>query len=162
MTAVVAVMVVLSVGIYAAADSNGGAGGGFGNKLAGSYLGSIDGALPVLLTVGADGTVATTDGTDFGLGIKGFGFESPAHGSWAQTGRRDVSVVLLWVNYDETGALTSIGRTDLVAEVAHDYSGFTATGTPKLYAPGTDPLDPDTEPMEVLPDITVVGRRIEA
>lgn len=83
-------------------------------------------------------------------------------GSWKKTGRREAVATTLDFSFNADGSLANIARVNIDVtfsgrSCADIEGGFTVS----FYAPGVDPLDPDSVPENVVSD-TFTGRRVQA
>jgi len=145
----IAVMLLLFVQSNSVAESGN---NGFGGRVAGSYLVHADLVglplpLQALATLGADGGAVATDIDDFGYGVR-FGFHSPKHGVWKQTGKQQITIKVLEFAYDPTGALTTVYKLTFIAQF-NDKNFQRGAGEVKFdaYLPFQDVLDPDEIPV---------------
>jgi hypothetical protein len=129
----------------------------FGRLVAGSYL--IENlAIPdaglagmqALATISIDGTVVATDTDDYGLAATAP--QSPKHGAWKRTGRRQISITVLEFAYDAAGIHNFTWRLEFTGEFTNQrFKRGSGTQVAKLfpvpYPPGMDPLDPNAPPI---------------
>lgn len=132
----------------------------FGRSVEGSWYGSFDapgfGSVPVLATLGREGTLTTTDGTDFAGG-----FQSGTHGSWVRVGANGIGLTLLGLSFDMAGNFTGYTRTRGNARFTGGRDTMTGNFRTDFFQPGQDPLDPSAVPhRSVLASFLV--RRITA
>ena len=153
--------------------------GNFAHSVAGTYViaaylgDAVPGeSIPVqaLATLTADGGVVATDTDDFGYEILQ-DYHSPKHGSWEQTGKREVTITIYEFGLVDLGtgdpAPAVVYKLTFVAEFAdndfNDGSGvvtYTVRRLP-LIDPGADPLDLDSGLLAALPGSgTVVFKRV--
>ncbi len=83
-------------------------------------------------------------------------------GAWKKTGRREAVATTLDFSFNADGSLANIARVNIDVtfsgrSCADIEGGFTVS----FYAPGVDPLDPDSVPENVVSD-TFTGRRVQA
>ena len=139
----------------------------FARRVAGSYLMDLTvegfGALKVLVTLGADCTVSSEDTSDYGV-FSAFGgpsFESDNRGAWKRSGWRKVTFNAIGFSYDSDGGLIGINRLSATMSFERGFATFSCEGVHDFFGPADDPLDPDTEPLELIP-WTATGQRIPA
>ncbi|HML95438.1 MAG TPA: hypothetical protein PKC29_08435 [Thermodesulfobacteriota bacterium] len=83
-------------------------------------------------------------------------------GAWKKTGRREAIATTLDFSFNADGSLANIARVNI--DVTFSGRGCADIGgafTVSFYAPGVDPLDPDSVPENVVSD-TFTGRRVQA
>lgn len=136
--------------------------GGFGKRIAGTYLYTLslgdDVQLVGLATFGREGTVVTTDsGDSLFLGTT----QSPGHAAWAQVGHQEIALTQFELDYDEAGVLTSFFKASGDLSFDTTFSEFMGQFVVEVFSADQDPLDPDAEPVIAL-DAIVEGRRIRA
>jgi len=141
----------------------------FADKVAGSYLVTVtvpalEITIPLLMTLGADGTLSSEDASDYGVGRladpEAPAFESDNRGGWRRSGWREVTFTSIGFSFDEFGVLTGYGRLHGTMRFNRSFSGFEAAGEHDFFGPTEDPLAP-TEPYPSLA-WTARARRIPA
>jgi hypothetical protein len=138
----------------------------FAKRVAGSYLvvvtvtvpPGLEITIPLLATLGADGTISSEDASDYGAGAPGF--ESDNRGAWRRSGRREVTFHSVGFSFDEFGVLSGSGRLHGTMRFNRSFSGFEGEGEHDFFGPMEDPLAP-TEPYPSLA-WTATARRIPA
>ena len=128
---------------------DGGTGGPAGQTpWAGTFLLEGSPTWHILVQIHADGTIWSTDQTDFG----GANVSSPSLGSWRRTGPRQATYVALVFQYDSNGEPSAYYT--LTSVVDWDVGFDTASGVThqRDYELDEDPLDPDQgTPVGVVP-----------
>ncbi len=170
-------------GFSASANGHGSGDRDFGKKVAGSYLVeekewptasgetlSAEG----LVTFGADGTFLGEFTVDFGADHPAR-FKSGKHGTWRQTGPRELTLTLLGFDYGQEqdnpvpvfgpeNRVTGIIR--IINSIAFDesFEKFSEEGSVEVFltVDGADPLDPNAEPSIGPFRHSATGRRIRA
>lgn len=122
---------------------------GFGQKLAGAWLMTVDFNGPVegLMLIGADGTVASSNG----LHINPDGSTShltTAFGSWERIGKDAIALTFLIRIVDSSGALKFYEKAVGEATIEGDLMIGEAMGL--VYLPGQDPFDPEEPTIQVV------------
>jgi hypothetical protein len=155
----------------------------FGKKIAGSYLveekewpaGSSDTLSGEgLVTFGADGTFLGEFTVDFGADHPAR-FKSAKHGTWKQTGPRELTLTLLGFDYgqEENNPNLAFGPENRVTGTIRiintisfdeDFEKFSEEGTVEIFLAvyRADPLDPNAEPSIGPFRHSATGRRIPA
>jgi hypothetical protein len=144
----IVVMLLLAMQSNSLADTGNSA---IARRIAGSFLIHADlvGApipLQALATLGADGGVVATDTDDFGNGFA-FGFHSPKHGVWKQTGNREVTIKVLEFAYDQNGTLTTIFKLTFIAQFDSGYQAGSGNVSFDAFLPSQDALNPNEIPV---------------
>jgi hypothetical protein len=167
---VVSVLTLLLCGVFlsgqvsnvfvASADDLGDRDYGFGKKVAGSYLFEfVPEVTPPVSVFGVffeNGTLITTDTGDApGPTVS----NSPGHAVWERDGRRSMRVVHYELNFDLDGVLDSFFRVSGTLEFDRRFNEFSGAVILEILSADSDPLDPDAEPLSVIPAV-VTGRRI--
>lgn len=133
---------------------------GFGKRVAGSYLfefvPEVGPPITVLGTFFENGTLITTDEGD-APGPEAT--QSPGHAAWERDGPRSMRVVHFELDFDLDGRLQSYFRATALLEFDRRFSEFSGPVTLEILSAESDPLDPDTEPLVVIPAVAS-GRRI--
>ena len=83
-------------------------------------------------------------------------------GAWRKTGKREAVATTLDFSFNADGSLANIARVNI--DVTFSGRGCADIGgafTVSFYAPGVDPLGPDSVPENVVSD-TFTGRRVRA
>lgn len=105
-------------------------------------------ALPALITLHIDGTVAGSDGTMFGGTPNSTTRTTPLHGVWERTSAQSIGGTSLYLVYNAaTGVLMAYGRARTSLQFADDFDHFQGKMfVETLPCPGPtscpDPLDP--------------------
>ncbi|WP_437893726.1 hypothetical protein [Sorangium sp. So ce124] len=129
-----------------------GAGGALaeGTDFAGTYVASLPDRAEIM-HLHRDGTAGMTLSDQVTFGAGGFTF-SDSLGSWRRSGNHAISVRMLNLNFDLTGAapaFSGIAVVDYLLVFASDKETFTASCQGKIFATGVDPLDPAATPVTV-------------
>lgn len=83
-------------------------------------------------------------------------------GAWKKTGRREAVGTTLDFSFNADGSLANIARVNIDATFSgRGCADVEGALTVSFYAPGVDPLDPDSVPENVVSD-TFTGRRVQA
>lgn len=139
---------------------------GFGQRVAGTYMGSfsLGHEIRLLATLGADGTLVSTDSEDYSLGpVTGDLFDSPKHGAWERTGPREISATQLEFSYDPDGTLILTTRIRAVVSfVDATFNEADALFDLEIFTADQDVLDPEAMPITVVEGISTVLRRVRA
>lgn len=134
---------------------------GIGQHVAGSYL---LGPFAELGTFTAEGSYVLTHAGSFG-NHPAAAFLSPEHGSWRQTGPREITSRSLTLAFDGDGVHFATVRVDIVWEFddATFRSGTLTSLSTDVFLSDQDPLDPEEEPFRHFDGgDTSYFRRIEA
>lgn len=160
------VILALAMPIWASGDSGEiTKGQALGNQVAGSYLLSFTPSSPLasfqgLVTISSDGTAILTETTDFGFGNPAvFGFNSPTHGAWKKTGKREIGTRMLFFNYSDDGTPEVIVRVETTWTFERRYDDFDGPFSLEVFTLSQDPLDPSETPVAVITG-QMSGRRI--
>ena len=157
--------------------------GDFGKKVAGSYLveeeewptGSSDTLSGEgLVTFGADGTFLGEFTLDFGADHPSR-FKSGKHGTWRQTGPRELTLTLLGFDYGQEednpapvfgpeNRVTGTIRIINTISFDEDFEKFSEEGSVEIFlaVDRADPLDPNAKPSIGPFRHSATGRRIRA
>lgn len=151
-----------------------------GSQVAGSYY--VDGrefgfadsdrelTYKMLTTFTADGTVFYEVTIAFGADHPPR-FKSGGHGTWQQTGAREISWTTLAFDYGQEEDHAALGpfnpyastvRISAVTTFAEDFQSYSETGTVGVFAADVDPLDLSAEPRFPAFQGERTGRRIPA
>ncbi len=85
---------------------------------------------------------------------------SDAQGAWIRTGKLRASASSLDFSFDEDGNLLNLAKVNAVIRFRDkDCGEIEGEFSVLFYEPGVDPLDPESEPVNVLSD-TFTGRRV--
>ena len=150
-------IMMLTVGMTAYADSDGSGTGSLGKKIAGAYL-VREGDDPTflrLITLTADGNWLSTESHQQSVE---FGF-SDQQGVWKKSGRREITANVIDFHIDPmTGEPTGVARIRFVITFSKDFQGVSGEFVGKEFAFDQDPLDPNV----ILDDFgaTLTGRRV--
>lgn len=83
-------------------------------------------------------------------------------GSWKKTGRREAVATTLDFSFNADGSLANIAKVNIdVTFSGRSCADIEGAFTVSFYAPGVDPLDPDSVPENVVSD-TFTGKRVRA
>ena len=83
-------------------------------------------------------------------------------GAWKKTGKREAVGTTLDFSFNADGSLANIAKVNIdVTFSGRGCAGIDGGLTVSFYAPGVDPLDPDSVPENVVSD-TFSGRRVQA
>ena len=149
---------------------------GFGLKMAGSWYGSFQAAIPdppppmpVVYTVSADGGGVVASPEMHGSGAPAFlGLRTTFHLTWTRTGRMETTWTGIDFAMDEDGNLgvpayggAGILRISGVGQFDKYFQTYTGTGMIDAFMANQDPLDPNEEPVVSIP-IVYEYRRINA
>ncbi len=116
------------------------------------FIERCDAAL--LMSLHGDGTVETSDQTDFDDG-----FDTQAAGSWERTGRRAASIRTLSLGFDVDGILQGTQVRTLDITFSGDRNSFAGNSRTIGISADQNPLDPSaTQDFEVI--ATISGERI--
>ena len=135
------------------------------SKFAGAYLGSFNGGveIPAQITINSDGTLQSTDATDFGI----FGvLQDMCNGAWKKDGRRQIAIRLVCFTYEDpvftgtSGTLFNVSVVDGYMSFNKRFNTFTGTFDQAFYDLSVDPLDANSIPFFTIQGIPVEGRRI--
>lgn len=108
----------------------------------------------ILISLHGDGTVETSDQTDFVNG-----FETQAAGSWSRTGPDSASLRTLSLTFDPAGVQENTQIRSIDISFSADGDSFSGNSRTIGISPDQDPLDPAAVPaFEVI--ATISGRRI--
>ena len=108
----------------------------------------------ILISLHGDGTVETSDQTDFVNG-----FESQAAGSWSRTGPNNASLRTLSLTFDPAGVQENTQIRSIDISFSADGESFSGNSRTIGISADQDPLDPASVPeFEVI--ATISGRRI--
>jgi len=138
---------------------------GFGKKIAGTWLGSLEipNILPLTMliqTYNVDGTAQTSSDN---------AMSSIHHVEWDRSGLREIEWRVLHFSFDDTGAVTSISRTWGVQEYDADFEEFAGEFYVEVCLPHpemgfaallADPNDPNACFMPPIPAGVIQGKRL--
>src|SRR5262249_41738677 len=116
------------------------------------FTGTYEATLPEraeIMNIHRDGTATMTLSDQVTPGAGGFTF-SDSRGSWRVVGPRRLSLRMLNLNFDLTGAspaYSGMAVVDYDIHFAPDKETFTASCQGKIFATGDDPLDPAAVPV---------------
>ncbi|MGD9652948.1 MAG: hypothetical protein AB7I96_01430 [Candidatus Dadabacteria bacterium] len=83
-------------------------------------------------------------------------------GAWKKAGKREAVGTTLDFSFNADGSLANIAKVNVdVTFSGRGCAGIDGGLTVSFYAPGVDPLDPDSVPENVVSD-TFTGRRVQA
>jgi len=83
-------------------------------------------------------------------------------GAWKKTGKREAVGTTLDFSFDPDGSLANIAKVNSdITFTGRSCSDIQGQFTVSFYAPGVDPLDPDSTPENVVSD-TFTGKRVQA
>jgi hypothetical protein len=102
-----------------------------------------------IMNIHRDGTADMTLSDQVTSGAGGFTF-SDSRGSWRVVGPRRLSLRMLNLNFDLTGAApaySGMAVVDYDIQFAPNKESFTASCQGKIFATGDDPLDPAAVPV---------------
>lgn len=119
-----------------------------GADFSGTYVASLPERAEIM-HLHRDGTAGMTLSDQVTSGAGGFTF-SDSLGSWRAAGAHRVSLRMLNLNFDLTGAspaFSGIAVVDYDLVFAPGKATFTASCAGKIFATGDDPLSPDSVPV---------------
>ena len=117
----------------------------FGHETAGTYL-AVDGDGAVILQLTADGTMTVMYSLQFAGGALNDRFSNTL-GTWKETGERAIEAATSDIVYDADGTFVGVAMTDYSMKFDQSLNSVHASCTGAIYAPGSNPLDPDTDPV---------------
>jgi len=119
---------------------------GFGQRIAGTWVEPGDG-YSTIISIRADGTMSWWGSWFFGNGTGAY-FDGAVHGSWKQTGPREITTVEVGHLNDGDGTFVATGRVQEVFTFDEALESFDYEGTEDLFAPDQDPTDSDEVPFD--------------
>ena len=128
----------------------------FPNCFVGTFLVDEGNGTKSLWTFGTGGVFFVTSSAQAALDF------TDEQGAWIKTGKRRASATSLDFSFDPDGGLANIAKVNAdVTFTDNNCGGIEGGFTVGFYAPGVDPLNPDSVPENVISD-TFTGRRVEA
>ncbi len=83
-------------------------------------------------------------------------------GAWKKTGKREAVATALDFSFNPDGSLANIAKVNSdIIFTGRSCGNIEGSFTVSFYAPGVDPLDPDSTPENVVSD-TFAGKRVQA
>ena len=147
-------MVIFSVA--ASAGSDHASSRDFPSCFVGTFLVEEGSGTQSLWTFGPGGVMFITSSAQKALDF------TDEQGSWKKTGRREAMGTTLDFSFNADGSLANIAKVNVdVTFSGRGCAGIDGGLTVSFYAPGVDPLDPDSVPENVVSD-TFTGRRVQA
>lgn len=87
---------------------------------------------------------------------------SDEQGAWKKTGKREAVGTTLDFSFNPDGSLANIAKINSeITFTGRGCANIEGAFTVSFYAPGVDPLDPDSTPENVVSD-TFTGKRVQA
>ena len=87
---------------------------------------------------------------------------SDEQGAWKKTGKREAVGTTLDFSFNPDGSLANIAKVNSeITFTGRSCGGIEGAFTVSFYAPGVDPLDPDSVPENTVSD-TFTGKRVRA
>lgn len=147
-------MVIFSVAASAAADHA--SSRDFPSCFVGTFLVEEGSGTQSLWTFSPGGVMFITSSAQKALDF------TDEQGAWKKTGRREAVATTLDFSFNADGSLANIARVNIdVTFSGRGCADIEGAFTVSFYAPGVDPLDPDSVPENVVSD-TFTGRRVQA
>jgi hypothetical protein len=128
----------------------------FPSCFVGTFLVEEGSGTQSLWTFGPGGVMFITSSAQEALGF------TDEQGSWKKTGRREAVGTTLDFSFNADGSLANIAKVNSdITFSGRNCNNIEGAFTISFYAPGVDPLDPDSVPENVVSD-TFTGRRVQA
>jgi len=136
----VCMLFVFTIGCDATADP-------LGKKVAGTYLGFVNGVISDIVSLTADGYLSSLSKTQFSGGAAGLAF-SDQQGEWKKTGKRQITSTVVDFAYDRTtGVVAGPAVATYILDFDEDFQTGTLTVKGAVFPPNVNPLDRDAKPI---------------
>jgi hypothetical protein len=128
----------------------------FGVRIAGTYIVTRqpDDGPSRILTIFADGNLASIQSVQFGGEALGGDWFSNQHGPWERIGKHEIEATVLNLSYEPlTGKFLGTAIAHYNLQFDNTFQTVTGKVTGKIFSPGVDPLNPgETKPIAEFSD----------
>jgi len=118
-----------------------------GKKVAGTYLGFVNGVINHIVSLTADGYLSSLSKIQFSGGAARLAF-SDQQGEWKKTGKRQITSTVVDFAYDRTtGVVAGPAVATYILDFDEDFQTGTLTVKGAVFPPNVNPLVPDAKPI---------------